>query len=640
MALISRRSLLTGAAALAAQAAQAAPPQLRLRLLETSDLHMFATDFDYYRDRAEPTVGLAKVARLIRTARAEHPNVMLFDNGDIIQGNPLGDWVAQPGNLPPGAVHPMFQAMNLLGYDAATLGNHEFNYGLPFLDRSLAGAAFPFVCANLEHLDGRSYLPPSMVIERDVKAEDGAMVRLKIGVIGFLPPQIMVWDRSNLEGRVRAVDIVAAAERYVPALRARCDVLVALCHSGIESGPRTTGFENAAYHLAEVPGFDVIFTGHSHRVFPGPDYQGRPGVDAVRGTLAGVPAVMPGFWGSHLGIIDLDLVREGARWAVANFRTEARPIYRREGARVISLAEPDPAIAGAVGPAHAATQAWVRRPVGDVEFPVHSYFALLGSEASVGLVNAGQAWYARRLLADTLYAGLPLLAAAAPFKAGGTGPDSFVDIAPGALALRDVADLYQFANTLVAVKITGAQVAAWLERSTGVFQQILPGQDQPQDLLVRSFPTYNFDVISGLTCQIDLTQPYAFDGKGDLVRPEARRIVDLRFAGRPIDGAQEFIVVTNNYRSDGGGRFPGLDGSKTVLRAPDLNRDAIVSYLQAQGRLADLPAPTWSFLAPSRPVVLSVRLAAAAERFLPGRPDLRRVAGSEDGYAKFEMRLA
>ncbi|MEI9982230.1 MAG: metallophosphoesterase [Aliidongia sp.] len=181
---LGRRSVLKAAGGLAASVvlpavAAEAEPLLRLRLLETSDLHMFIYDYDYYRDRPDETVGLAKTATLIDEARVQVKNSLLFDNGDIIQGNPLGDYLA--GHKSGGAVHPMFRAMNLLGYDAATLGNHEFNYGLDFLQQALAGAAFPFVCANLDHAGGASFLPPSLVLERDFIAEDGTRHRLKIG---------------------------------------------------------------------------------------------------------------------------------------------------------------------------------------------------------------------------------------------------------------------------------------------------------------------------------------------------------------------------------------------------------------------------------------------------------------------------
>ncbi len=639
---LSRRGFLLGTSLLAVRPALAAGDRtIRLRLLETSDLHMFVANYDYYHDKQDDTVGLSKVATLIALARGEARNSLLFDNGDIIQGSPLGDYIAQDGHLKQGETHPMFAAMNLLRYDAATLGNHEFNFGLSFLDLSLAGAKFPFVCANLDHVDGRSYVPPFLVLKREFTAEDGSRHTLRIGVIGFVPPQIMEWDRTHLAGKVRTTDIVEAARKNVPVLRRQCDVLVALSHSGIDTSPAKTGFENASFHLAEVPGIDVIFTGHSHRVFPGPDYAGRPGVDAARGTLAGIPAVMPGFWGSHLGLIDLVLTEQSGAWRVAEFNVEARPVYRREAGRVKSLTGVDTAVIAAIAPAHQATIDWVEQPVGQVAYSLNSYFSMLGSEPSLGVVNAAQTWYTAELVKDGKYASLPILSAAAPFKAGGLSPDSYVDIPPGPVALRQVADLYVYANTLVVVKITGAQVAEWLERSCGVFNQIDPakGETVVQPLLRKSVPTYNFDVISGITYRIDLTQPERYDGGGKLLNANTHRVVDLRFDGKPINPAQEFLVVTNNYRSDGGGSFPGLDGSNVVLRAPDLNRDAVQRYLEAKGTLQEAPPPTWSFLPPSSPVTLSF---AANERFgelIAGRSDITRIGQGLDGFTDYALRL-
>jgi 2',3'-cyclic-nucleotide 2'-phosphodiesterase/3'-nucleotidase len=638
---LTRRGIVAGAAAtaLAASTAQAqSAPMVKLRLLETSDLHMFADDFDYYRDVQDATVGLSKVATLIRAARTQARNSLLFDNGDIIQGNPLGDWVAQDGHLPEGAVHPMFRGMHAIGYDAATVGNHEFNYGLPFLARSLGGAAFPFLCANVTRADGGEFLPPFTVLEREMLAEDGTAHRLRIGVIGFVTPQIMVWDRRHPEGRLRAGDIVAAAEKYVPQLRAQCDLVVALCHSGISTAPRGSGDENASFHLAQVPGIDAIFTGHSHRVFPGPDYAGRPGIDAVRGTLAGIPAVMPGFWGSHLGIIDLALHRQAEGWRVADFKVEARPIYRREAGRVVSLVANDAAVVEAVAADHNATRAWVSQPLGRITQPIRSYFSMIGDASAINLVNDAQLWYARPLLAGTPHAGLPLLSAAAPFKAGYT-PDYWVDIPPGPIALKNIADIYLYPNTVTLVRVSGAVVREWLERAAGVFAQIDPQRDEPQELLNRQVPTYNFDILSGLTWRIDLTQPARYNGDGAVVQPEHRRIVDLRHGGQAIDLAQDFIVVTNNYRADGGGKFPGLTPDRIVLRAPDPNRDAIGQFLQSQASLAPAIDGGWSFEPSARRLTLAFDSATSARAYLSERPGLAWLGDTPTGYGRFALTL-
>lgn len=642
---LPRRTLLkataVGAAAslLPRPAAAADGTQIRLRLLETSDLHMFVDDYDYFRDRPDETVGLAKTAALIDAARAEAPNSLLFDNGDLIQGNPLADYMALEHKLAPGEIHPMFKAMNLLGYDAATVGNHEFNYGLAFLAASLQGPKFPFVCANVIRADSSPFLPPTTVLERTVRDTNGKEQRLRIGVIGLVTPQIMIWDKSALAGKLATLDIVDTARRHVPALRATCDLVVALCHSGIAAGERRGGDENAAYYLAAVPGIDAIFTGHAHRVFPGPDYAGHDGIDAMRGTLAGVPAVMPGFWGSHLGIIDLTLERQDGIWRVADFHTEARPIYRRDGGKVVPLADSEPRIVDAVATEHAATLAYIRQPVGSTAAAIDSYFALVGDDPCTALVNAAQVWYARPLLAATPHAGLPLLSAAAPFKAGGmAGPENYTDIEPGPVALENVADLYMFPNTVRAVRVTGAALAEWLERSAGIFERLDPTAPGPQKLIDPRFPAYNFDVIAGITYRIDVTQPRRYAPDGTLADPAARRITELRHAGKKVDPAGEFVVVTNNYRADGGGRFPGLDGTQTVLEAPDANRDVIARYITT---LKTIPAPVpspWRFAAAK--ITGSFDSAPAAARHLDAHPNIRAAGAGDSGFARYTIDLA
>ena len=645
---VTRRALLQASGGMvashAASASAVAPARVQLRLLGTSDLHMFIDAYDYYHARPDPTVGLAKVAGLIRTARAEAANSLLFDNGDMIQGNPLGDYMARAWSEPAaepgiGAVHPMFRAMNLLGYDAGTLGNHEFNYGLAFLDRALTGAAFPVVCANVDHADGRSYVPRSVVLERELRAADGAAHRLRIGVIGFVTPQITVWDKANLEGHVTTSGIVAAAAREVPTLRSRCDLLVALCHSGISTAPATGNDENAAFHLASVPGIDVIFTGHTHRVFPGADYAGLRGVDSVRGTLNGVPAVMPGYWGSHLGVIDLDLRRDEAGfWSVGGSTVEARPTSRHAGGHLTPLVESDPAVCAAVEPEHAATIAWVAQPAGKLARPITSFFALAGDDAVVSLVNDAQRWYARALLAGTPLADLPLLSAAAPFKAGGFSPQNFVDLRAGTIAIRDVADLYAYPNTLCIVRMTGAGLREWLERSAAVFNQVDPARSEPQALIDARVPSYNFDVIAGLNWRIDLTQPARYSAEGVIVHSNAHRILDFRLGGEPIGSAREFLVVTNNYRADGGGRFPGLrGGDEVVVRAPDTNRDAILRYIRQSGEIDPPHGAAWSFAPLGRATTVVFNSAAEAADLPPG---VRRLGPAARGFARFAIDLA
>jgi len=220
----NRRDTLKAGAAMAATAALPSlslaqtPARLKLRLLQTTDLHVNIVPYDYFRDTGDDSVGFARTASLIRAAQSEAKNSLLLDNGDFLQGSSLGDYVAYRKGLKAGETHPMIAAMNTLPYLCGTLGNHEFNYGLEFLDHGLSKAEFPMVCANVERIGGYPLVDPWRLFEQSLEDEAGRQHVLKIGVIGFVPPQIMQWDKANLEGRIVASDIVDAAHKHLPAL--------------------------------------------------------------------------------------------------------------------------------------------------------------------------------------------------------------------------------------------------------------------------------------------------------------------------------------------------------------------------------------------------------------------------------------
>ncbi|MEO9775671.1 bifunctional 2',3'-cyclic-nucleotide 2'-phosphodiesterase/3'-nucleotidase [Roseibium sp.] len=652
---LSRRGLLTGAAATGLAAALhpysvlASDGTAHIRLMETTDLHVHVFPYDYYGDRPVDTAGLARTATLIRQIRDEATNSVLVDNGDFLQGNPMGDFVAYERGLREGDVHPVIKGMNVLNFDAATLGNHEFNYGLDFMMKVLSGAKFPVVCANLVKgttLAGNArqdslFLKPYVILDRQVTDGAGNSHPLRIGFIGFVPPQIMSWDRRHLEGSANTRDIVDAAKAFVPEMREQgCDLVVALSHSGIDAGDATDGMENASLHLAAVEGIDAVFTGHQHLVFPGPAYEGLPGVDSQKGTLFGKPAAMGGFWGSHLGVIDLMVERDGNGWRVANFMTEARPIYEKEGRTVTPLVDSQQDVLDAVREDHEATLAYVRRPVGKTSAPLHSYFALVADDPSVQIVSRAQIWYIEQMLKGTEWEGLPVLSAAAPFKAGGRGgPDYYTDVPVGDVAIRNVADLYLYPNTVRAVAIKGSTVKDWLERSAGIFLQVEPGKaDQP--LISPDFPSYNFDVIDGITYEIDLTQPSKFDPKGELVNPEASRIVNLAFNGAPLDPDQTFVVATNNYRAGGGGNFPGITDDVVVFVGPDTNRDVLVRYIVDQGTINPSADANWTFRPVTGATVLFETGPGGAEHAASVKGVRIEPAGDgADGFAQYRITL-
>ncbi|HZB62310.1 MAG TPA: bifunctional 2',3'-cyclic-nucleotide 2'-phosphodiesterase/3'-nucleotidase [Microvirga sp.] len=638
-----RRVLQTGVAAAALTGipswAFAAGPVVKLRILETTDLHVNVFPYDYYRDAPDETVGLARTASLVKAARGEAKNSLLFDNGDLIQGSPLGDFVAYRQGMKPGDVHPMVAAMNELNYDGGTLGNHEFNYGLEFLQNSLGAAKFPLVCANVVKANGETLMKPWLVLDREFVDETGAKQPLKVGVIGFVPPQIVQWDKAHLDGRATTTDIVDAANKHVPELKkAGAQIVVALCHSGIAGGERKGGEENAALHLARVEGIDVILTGHQHFVFPGgKEFANIPGVDVQKGALHGKPAVMAGFWGSHLGLVDLELTKEGDAWKVANFRTEARPIYERVDRKVVAKVGSDAAVIAAAQAGHDATLKYVREPVGTTAVPIHSYYSLVADDASVKLVAEAQAWYVADLLRTTPYKDLPLLSAAAPFKAGGRGgPNYFTEIKPGPLAIKDMADIYVYPNTIRAVKVTGAQVREWLERSAGIYNQIDLAKGGEQELVNAKFPAYNFDVIAGVQYKIDPTQASRYDDNGKVVNPDARRIKDLTYNGKPVTDDQVFIVATNNYRAGGGGNFPGNDGSTIVLDAPDLTRDAIMRFIVERKEVAPKADGSWSLAVPQN-VTMTFTTGPNAAAYQPAGIKVEKMGDAPEGFVKYRI---
>lgn len=209
-----------------------------LRIMETTDLHSNMMDFDYYKDAATEKFGLVRTATLIEQARAEVKNSVLVDNGDVIQGSPLGDYMAAKG-LKEGDVHPVYKAMNTLNYAVGNLGNHEFNYGLDFLHKALAGAKFPYVNANIiDAKTGKPMFTPYLLQDTRVVDSDGQSHTLRIGYIGFVPPQIMTWDKANLNGKVTVNDITETARKYIPEMRAKgADVVVVVAHSGLSADP-------------------------------------------------------------------------------------------------------------------------------------------------------------------------------------------------------------------------------------------------------------------------------------------------------------------------------------------------------------------------------------------------------------------
>jgi len=556
-----------------------------LRILETTDLHSNMMDFDYYKDTPSEKFGLVRTATLIEAARQESKNSVLVDNGDIIQGSPLGDYMAAKG-LKQGDIHPVYKAMNTLDYSVGNLGNHEFNYGLDYLHKAISGARFPYINANvIDVKSGKPLFTPFLIEPLEVTDREGKTHQLKIGYIGFVPPQIMVWDKANLQGKVTVDDITETARKWVPEMRKQgADIVVAIPHSGLSSEPYKALAENSVYYLSQVPGIDAIMFGHAHAVFPSEDFAAIKGADISQGTLNGIPAVMPGMWGDHLGVVDMVLDNHGGKWQVSSAKAEARPIYDKTAKK--SLAAEDPALVKVLADDHRATREFVSKPIGKSADVMYSYLSLVQADPTVQIVNKAQIDYVKHYIqGDPDLANMPVLSAAAPFKAGGrkNDPASYVEVEKGQLTFRNAADLYLYPNTLVVMKVSGEQVKEWLECSAGQFNQIDANSGKPQSLINWDFRTYNFDMIDGVSYQIDITQPARYDSECQLINADASRIKQLTWQGKPVDPKATFLVATNNYRAYGG-KFAGTGDQYVAFASPDENRSVVAAWISAESK--------------------------------------------------------
>ncbi|MFJ8695227.1 bifunctional metallophosphatase/5'-nucleotidase [Streptomyces roseolilacinus] len=554
----------TGTAA--APAAQAKPVSKRysFTVMGTTDLHGHVFNWDYFTDRefddkAHNDVGLAKISTLVDRIRAERGrgNTLLIDAGDTIQGTQLSYYYAKvdPITAESGPVHPMAQAMNAIGYDAAALGNHEFNYGIPVLRKFEEQCDFPLLGANA--LDARTlrpaFAPYSMHRLRTPCGRD-----VRVAVLGLTNPGIAIWDKANVDGKMVFPGLEEQAARWVPKLRSMgADVVVVSAHSG-SSGTSSYGdqlpyVENAAALVAkQVPGIDAILVGHAHTEIP--EYR-------VANEATGKEVVLsePLKWGQRLTLFDFDMVWSKGRWVVEGV-----------GARVLNsnTVEEDPKVVRLLADEHRKVVAYVNQVIGTSPVEMSTAQAPWRDEPIIDLINHVQAETVRAALAGGAHAGLPVLSQASCFSRSAAIP-------AGRITIRDAAGLYPFENTLEARVLTGAQLKEYLEYSARYYVRTAPGEPVDTAKLTNAdgTPDYNYDAVYGLTYDIDIAQPVG------------SRIVGLSFRGAPIDPAAEFVLAVNNYRASGGGAFPHVAKAKQVWADSDEIRNTIIQWVRAKGVL-------------------------------------------------------
>lgn len=531
------------------------------RIAATTDVHMYLTGTDMLRGVDDPTRGMDRLATLIRAERAgAQGGFLLVDNGDALQGAPMGDVCMTAPDT-----NPWPEVLNDLGYDAVGLGNHDFDFGLSVLATVMGRIDAPVLCANVAP-GSVPCTTPTALIDRDVRCSDGQLRTVRIGLTSVLPPQTAAWSQRCLNGAVAFEGGLQATKRTVADLRRTgADLVLVLCHSGLSDGLDATGENFGAAIAQEVDGIDAMILGHTHLRFPGQDHAGFEGVDVDAGTVHGVPAVMPGHAGQDIGVIDLNLRHGASGWSVnmAN--------VRREGVNDTVL--PNPAILRMTEAAAHATRAHLETPLGSVRDHLRTWFSMLRPSRAEALVARALSNTIAKAVAGTELARLPLLASVAPPAMGGrAGVHNYVDITPGPLVERHVAMLCPFPNTVWAAVLTGAEVWDWIDRSL-VFFNGSSKQDSP---LVRSdIPSFNFDAVHGIEAEIDPFAKSPFDVNGHRVRRDTSRVRRLTHDGRDIRAQDRFVLAMTSFRGAGGGNFPGLGAETPTLRTDVELREAV-----------------------------------------------------------------
>ncbi|MGW1489275.1 bifunctional metallophosphatase/5'-nucleotidase, partial [Micromonospora parva] len=570
------------AAAPAQAAGPARPRTWDLTLLGTSDTHGNVYNWDYYRDAEyddskQNDIGVAKLATLINQIRRERRGkaTLVLDAGDTIQGTPLATYYAKQEPITAtGEKHPMARAMNVIDYDAVTLGNHEFNYGLPLLDLWIRQLGFPALAANAVNAKtGKPAFLPYVIKKVSLGL---AAPTLRVGILGLTNPGVAIWDKGNVEGKLRFDDMVATAAKWVPIMRARGADLVLISAHGGDSGTSSYGpelpNENPVALIAQqVPGIDAILFGHAHN-----EVVERFVTNESTGTQ--VLLSEPSKWGQRLTRMDFTLARERGRWTIT-----------KKAATMLNTntVVEDPKVLAAVRAQHQKTIAYVNQVVAQSTVELSAAQSRYQDTPILDFINHVQTEVVGAALAGTAYADLPVLSIAAPFSRTAVFP-------AGDVKIRDVAGLYVYDNTLEAVVLSGAEVRAYLEYSAKYFRTLAPGAPvDPEQISDPAVPDYNYDVFSGLDYDIDISKPVG------------QRITRLVLAGTdtPVADNAQFVVAVNNYRRSGGGNFPGIVKTQ-VYNAQQEIRQLLIDWAQARGTIdpADFFQPNWRLVREGVPV--------------------------------------
>ncbi|HEX8070186.1 MAG TPA: bifunctional UDP-sugar hydrolase/5'-nucleotidase [Pyrinomonadaceae bacterium] len=517
-------------------------PRAWVTLISTTDLHGNIYPLDYYTNRPDAR-GLAKAATVIAQIRKENPRALLLDSGDTIQGTPLEYVHNKKNNAPP---DPMMLVMNALGYDAMTVGNHEYNFGLAVLNKARAEARFPWLSANTYRAGTQEpAFQPYLVKE---------VGGVRVGVLGLTTPGIPNWENRENYAGLEFREPVAEAKKWVALLRdkEKVDLVVVAMHMGLDADLRTgevtpgqVPHENEALAVArQVPGVDVILMGHTHREVPALYFDGALLTQA-------------NYWARHVARVDVYLDRdEAGRWRVV--AKQARTL-------AVDAAAADADVLKLAAPYDRETQSWLDHVIGESAAELSAADARLRDNALLDLIQRVQ-----------LEAGRADVSMAASFN-----PQARV--ARGPVTVRDIAALYEYENTLVVLEVTGQQLKDALEHSAKYFKPYEPGKSAAE-LVDEKIPGYNFDIAEGVSYDLDISKPVG------------QRVQNLRFRGQPLGMTQKLKLATNNYRVNGGGGYTMYRGARELYRSSEEIRELIISWVEQHRQIPTAPTDNWRLL--------------------------------------------
>ncbi len=527
--------------------------------------------------------------------------------------------------------------MEHLKYDAIAIGNHEFNYGLDVLDGVIANTSIPILSSNVMQNDGKHKYTPYIVIEKTIKTDKGNSRRIKVGVTSAVPPQIMQWDKSNLEGQITTKDIVESVELAVSELqKEKVDFIVVLSHSGI--GQYNTKYikntENAVYEISKIKGVDFIVSGHDHKRFPVKGQEAKPfadnkakGVNNQTGKINNAYVVMPDSYAKVLGVFDVTLALENNKWSI-----ESVDVSLQEAKAI------DTAINNMIRKEHTATISHINARIGSINGAIDNYFARVQDDFSIEFVNQAQIWYAEKLKNNVLakYKDLPIISSMSPFKNGGRGGASaYTNVRRGNISIKNAFDLYVYPNTAMVLKISGKELKEYLEWSVQSFNNLEANSNQEQHLVNEDIPSYNYDVVDGVTYTIDLTKANRY--KGDkVVNASSSRITELKYNGKDVKENDEFLLITNNYRANTS-NIINKDSKNVVFDSKIQNKSILIDYIKEKNNIINKIDNNITFIYPEN-TNLVFESSMKAQSILKSESKIEYLRDTKNGFALYRIK--